>query len=338
MTTIKGSAHSVGNVARLALVASVCATVFLTGCGGKKEKDPTASQTAAKVNKEELTVHQINFVLQQQRGLRPEQMETASRQVLERLIDQEVALQKAEDMKLDRDPRVQQQVEAARRDIIARAYLERLGEGAAKPTGDEVRQFYESKPALFKARNVYNIQEIVVEATPQQLEALRPKLQAAKNATEIVEVLRADQVKFAANQAVRPAEQLPLQSLDAFAAMKEGDVRLDATPTGARIVVLAGVRSAPVSLEQATPAIEQYLLNDRKRELIASHLKQLRADAKIEYVGKFKEGAPVAGDPATATAAPVAADAAASVPVAAPAPAASGALDNSAITKGLGLK
>ena len=93
-------------------MAGVCAAVVLTGCGGKKDKEGVASQTAAKVNKQELTVHQINFVLQQQRGLRQEQMEPASHQVLERLIDQELALQKAEDSKLDRDPLVQQQLEA----------------------------------------------------------------------------------------------------------------------------------------------------------------------------------------------------------------------------------
>lgn len=352
MTINLGSSRTVGKVSRVALVASVCAAVVLTGCGSKKDKEEGASQTAAKVNKQELTVHQINFVLQQQRGLKPEQMEPASRQVLERLIDQELALQKAEDMNLDRDPRVQQQVEAARRDIIARAYMERIGEGVAKPSAEEVKQFYESKPALFKDRHVYNLQELVVEATPAQIDELRPRIQAAKNANEIVEALRAAQLKFAANQAVRAAEQLPMQSLDTFAKMKEGDIRIDPTPSGARILVLAGVRPVPVAFEQATPAIEQYLVNERKREQIASHLKQLRADAKVEYVGKFKDGAPaVAGaasgpvvltDPAASTVAdtPAAVPAAATAPAAAPAPApaASGGLDNSAITKGLGLK
>lgn len=352
MNIHQGKIRTLSKGPRLALVAGVCAAVVLTGCGGKKDKEALASQTAAKVNKEELTVHQINFVLQQQRGLRQEQMEPASRQVLERLIDQELALQKAEESKLDRDPMVQQQLEAARREIVARAYVERVGAGAAKPSADQVKQFYETKPALFKARAVYNLQEIVIEATPQQAAELKPKIQAAKNANEIVELLRAAGVKFGANQAVRAAEQLPLQSLDQFAAMKEGQVRVDNTPTGLRVVVLAGLRQAPVSLEQATPAIEAYLVNDRKRELVASHLKQLRADAKIEYVGKFKEGAPPATASADAGSAPgslvdsapsasVTAPAAAPAPAPAPAPSAapaSSGLDNSSITKGLGLK
>jgi hypothetical protein len=110
----------------LAAAAALAATLALIGCGGQ---DKAATQTAAKVNKEEITVHQINFVLQQQRNLRPEQAEAASKQILERLIDQELAVQKADDQKLDRDPRVVQQVEAAR----ARSWPAPTSKRSAKP-------------------------------------------------------------------------------------------------------------------------------------------------------------------------------------------------------------
>ena len=60
-------------------------------------------------------------------------------------------------------------------------------------------------------------------------------------------------------------------------------------PNGVQVVVLAGSRSQPVTEEQARPAIEQYLLNDRKRKLVEEDMKGLRAAAKIEYVGKFAE-------------------------------------------------
>ena len=89
---------------RVAAVAAAVVAVMLAGCGGESSKSDKASQTAAKVNKEEITVHQINFVLQRQQGLKPEQAEAASKQVLERLIEQELAVQKAQELKLDRDP------------------------------------------------------------------------------------------------------------------------------------------------------------------------------------------------------------------------------------------
>ncbi|MBW8894389.1 MAG: hypothetical protein JF617_20660, partial [Burkholderiales bacterium] len=51
------------------LLATLVAAAALVACGG--DKGDKASQTAAKVNKEEITVHQINFVLQRQPGLKP---------------------------------------------------------------------------------------------------------------------------------------------------------------------------------------------------------------------------------------------------------------------------
>jgi EpsD family peptidyl-prolyl cis-trans isomerase len=265
------------------------AAVLMAGCG--ETKDKPATQTAAKVNKEEITVHQINFALGKQRGVRPEHQEAARRQALERLIDQELTLQKSAELKLDRDPKVVQQIEAARRDIISRAYLERVGETAIRPTAAEVEKYYAEKPALFKERRIYNLQEIAIEATHDQVPALKAKLEAAKNVNEFIEYLKANDFRFAGNQAVRAAEQLPLTSLDTLARMSDGQTMLNPTPTGATVVVVAGSRSQPVDLQRASPAIEQFLLNERKRDIIARDLKALREAAKIEYVGTFAEGA-----------------------------------------------
>lgn len=319
---------------RVSLLAAVSAAVLLAACGG--DKGDKASQTAAKVNKEEITVHQINFVLQRQPGLKPEQAEAASRQVLERLIDQELAVQKAQEQKLDRDPRVVQQIEAAKREIIARAYVERVGESVAKPTNDEIAKYYNEKPALFKDRRIYSLQELQIEAKPEQFEVLRAKLGAAKNLNEFVDFLKANDFRFSGNQAVRAAEQLPLSSLDGISRMKDGDSMVSPAANGINVLFLVGSRSQPVDEARARPAIEAFLLNQRKAEVVQKDIKALRDGSKIEYVGKFAEAAASAPATApTAVPAPTASDAA--VPATAPAPAASG-LDPASISKGMGLK
>ena len=96
--------------------------------------------------------------------------------------------------------------------------------------------------------------------------------------------------KFTANQAVRPAEQLPLSNLDRFASMKEGQTAFSQTPTGATVLILVGSRSQPVDETQATPAIEQFLLNERKRKVVEEDLRALRSASKIEYVGEYAKG------------------------------------------------
>jgi hypothetical protein len=93
--------------------------------------------------------------------------------------------------------------------------------------------------------------------------------------------------------------------------------------------VLAGSRPQPVTEEQARPAIEQFILNDRRRKLVEDHLKELRSAAKVEYVGKFAEAA---------ASAPAVAGTASAPASAAPAPGASAPLTDADISKGLKLK
>lgn len=329
MIIMSRSAASVP-VRRLALACAVAVSLVAAGCGSDN-KDKPATQVAAKVNKGEISVHQINYVLQQQRGLRAEQAEQASRTALERLIDQELAVQKAGEMKLDREPSVVQALEAARREILARAYLEKVAEGASQPTAEEVTAYYREKPALFSNRRVYNLQEIAISAEKEQVGALEEQLKNAQSTSDFLDYLRSNNIRFAVNQASRAAEQLPLSMLEAFHGMKDGQALLVPSDTGAQAIVLVASREAPVDEARARPAIEQYLTNERKRRVVEQELKALRDGAEIEYVGKYAEAA---ASPATTTAAP------AQAPASAPGAAEAGGSDESAaINKGLsGLK
>ncbi len=283
--------------ARLGLpVLALAAAAMLAGCGAKK--DGAGGEVAVKVNKDEINVGQVTFLLAQQRNLRPEQTDAAGRQILERLVDQQLVVRKALDQKLDAEPGVQIALDLARREVLSRAYAERLGEGAPKPTPEEIKKYFNDKPALFSERRVYNLQEIGIEARPEQLAEIRERLAASKNTNEFVEYLKTSGLRFSGNQAVRSAEQLPFNTLDAVAKMKDGQAMIVPTPTGAQVVVLAGSRSQPVSEEQARPSIEQFLLSERRRKLIEEDMKAMRAAAKVEYQGKFATAAAAASMPA----------------------------------------
>lgn len=274
-------------VLTLATVASL--SLVLAACGGGKSEP--ASQPAAKVNQGEVTIQQINFVLAAQR-VKPEQGEVASRQILERLIDQELVVQKAKELKLDADPKVLQQIEVAKREVLTRAYADHIGQEVAKPTDAEIAQYYAERPALFKERRVYNLQELNIEASPEQVTALRARLASSKTLTEFIEHLRSQRLRFNGGQAVRAAEQLPLSVLDNVAKLKDGQSLVTASPNGLQVLYLQNSMSQPVDETRARPSIEQFLTNQRKAELASKQMKALRSAAKIEYVGKFAEKAP----------------------------------------------
>ncbi len=81
-------------------------TLGLTACGDKESKKPT-SQVAAKVNAEEISVHQINYVLSRTPALAnvpADKAPAVRREVPNKLIDQQLACQQAIESKLDRSP------------------------------------------------------------------------------------------------------------------------------------------------------------------------------------------------------------------------------------------
>ena len=303
-------------VSHRASASAVVLSAVLLGCGGPTTDAPT--QVAAKVNRQEVTVHQVNQQLQGRRGLSAEQLEAASRQALELLIEQELAVQQAKAAKLDRDPRVLMQLEVSRREILARAYRERVAAGAARPTDAEIRRYFESQPALFAERRVYTLHEMRIEATPPQVEAIKAQLRAGRSVAQVIDFLKTNGLAFVGQQVVRTAEQLPAASLSEFSHMKDGQTLLTPVPGGAQWVVLAGSRLQPMDEQRARPQIEQFLRNQATRTLIESDTEALRTAAKVEYMGAFAASV-------TGGATPVGS-------------AASAPLDTSNIRRGLGLK
>ena len=288
------------SILRIAAIAIAVSVGLLAGCN--KAGDKAATQTAAKVNKEEITVHQINFLLAQQRALPPEQAASASRQVLERLIDQELEIQQAQDKKLDREPRVVQQIEAARREIVARAYVDKISEGAPKPTQQEISAYFDANPALFKARRIYSFREVNIEATPDQVEALKIALPAAKTFADFLSYLDVNKIHYATAEAVRAAEQLPLAGIEQFAKLNDGQAVFTTRPGGAQVLYLVQSKVVPMDAQKAAPSIQQFLYNQRKLKLVADDLQTLRGAAKIEYMGDFTAAA--AKDPYRPASAP----------------------------------
>ena len=310
------------------LAVAAAATLVLAACGAKKEG---ATQVAAKVNGDEITVHQINFALQQQRNLRPEQAEGAQRQLLERLIDQQLAVQNAEKLKLDRDPQTVQMLEASRREILARRYIESIAEKAGKPSDDEVKKYYDAHPALFAQRKVYTLQRVDVSAAPDKRADIAAHAESAKTATEFTDWLKAQDIKFSTNPMTQAAESLPLQLVDKVAALKEGQSMPLPQQFGVSVLTLVSAQAAPKTFEESRAPIEQFLLADTRRTAVTAATKNLRDGAKIEYQGKFAASAPVAGTPA-----PQAAPTAATPPQPAASPASG--MDAATLQKGLGLK
>ena len=312
---------------------------LVVGCGDKKEgaatEEKAATQVAAKVDGTELTVHQVNYALQRIPNLDQEQTKAASLQVVRNLVNQEVIAQKALADKLDRDPMVVQALDAARRQILAEAYMSKKLGTPAEPTDAEVTDYFNLHPELFVKRKIYRLQEISIKAPKDKHDAIRNQLGASKTMNDFAEWLKAENLPIKAAQGVKPAEQLPLEMLSQLAKMPDGQAMVVNSPDGLLVVVLADSQAQPVTLEQAKPAIARMLQTQARQKAAKTELDALKAAAKIEYLGEFV-------DAGKEEAVPVAPAATAPAAEAAPAPApadAAPAADADAISKGMsGLK
>lgn len=277
------------NIISILLIPSVALGV--AACGSKEtEKQKPATQIAAKVNSGEISVHQLNYVLTRTPGAGAASAEMAPkirREVLDRLVDQELAIEKAIEKKLDRSPEVLLALENARREILARAYVEQVTGAGPKPTIEEAKKYYAENPALFAERRIYNIQEIVLPATAGITPELRGMVEGGKQMEEIANWLKGKGIKFAAGSATRAAEQIPLELLPKIHPLKAGQSLILEGPQTVTVMRLAGAQAAPVSEEAALPRIQQFLGNQRAAEMAKQEFKSLKANAKITYMGEF---------------------------------------------------
>lgn len=286
--------------ARAAVAPVVVLTVVaLSGCNNSR--GAAATQVAVKVNKDEITVLQINEQLARlPSGISADQLDPATRRLLSSLINQQLLVQQAIERKLDRDPQVLGALESARLNILAQAYVQRVIAPQAKPTDQEVRQYYTENPALFAERKIYRLQELSIEANEEQEKAIERAAVSAKSLKQVADFLHERKIAFSADSGVRTAEQLPLAQLPQIAQLKQGQVLV--FPAGKNHLTALEVvvsQAQPVDDKKAAPAIEQFLANHKREELAVNEVKRLRDAAKIEYVGDY---AKYAAEPVAAAA------------------------------------
>lgn len=295
---------------------SLLAATLLLGLSacGKKDDKAAATQVAAKVGSEEISVHQINQVLSRSNtaGATPEAVQAMSREVLEKLIDQQLAVDQATEKKLHRSPEVVAQIEAARRDILTRAYMQQVAASLPKPSPEEIKKYFAEHPQLFSQRRIFNVQEIVIPAAPGIADQLRAYASTNKPIEEIAAALKSKDIKFNGGSATRAAEQIPLDLLPQVHALKDGQSTVLENGKSVTLLHLVSSQTAPIDEASAQSRIEQFLSNQRTNEALVANIKQLRANTQITYMGEFAKApeSAVANTPAVPA-----------IPVSEPAPA-----------------
>nr|WP_070224639.1 MULTISPECIES: EpsD family peptidyl-prolyl cis-trans isomerase [unclassified Janthinobacterium] len=276
----------------------VLAVAGLSACGNKEKKP---GQALASVNGEEITVLQLNEEMQRANVQAPQQ-EAASKQLLESLIDRQLLQNEAAKDKTDRDPKVVQAIERAKALIVAQAYMQKRIGTIARPTKQEVEEYFQKNPQFFSERKQFDMRELVI-ASADMNDQLKAAMDSAKTLDDVAAWLEAHKVKFARTQLSRTSADLAPELSAKLLSMPKGQLFIIREGDRTLLISLADIRDNPATLAQAAPQIEQFLFNKKNKDAADAELKRLRAAAKIEYLGK--DGPPAAASAAASAAAPV---------------------------------
>ncbi|MCX8521392.1 MAG: EpsD family peptidyl-prolyl cis-trans isomerase [Rhodoferax sp.] len=277
----------------VAWVSLALGSLALSACGEHAARPLPATQVAARVGNEEISIHQINSVLAQENANHPQPQPTPvkSRAILENLIDQQLAIDQALANQLHRTPEVMAQLDAARREVLAAAYIRQFAASLPPPELQEAKRYYTEHPELFAQRRIFNIQEIVTPNTPDVLARLQAMAAANSALEDAMHWLNSHKIAFQPGAATRAAEQIPLALLPRMHALKDGQNAVFATPTTITLLRLVGSRTVPIAEADALPRITRFLGNQRMADAITAQMKTLRSKTQVEYLGEFQNPA-----------------------------------------------
>lgn len=280
-----------------AIASLIVASLCMGGCN--RDKKP-ATQVVVSVDGVDISVYQLNDAVTNLPGINADNAEKARREILRRLIDQQLAVARAQESGLDKSLQVVQAIESAKREILSRAYLEKVTSTVPKSTDDEAKAYYKANLQLFAERRIFSLEEIGVPVEAITLEALAA-LSANKSMEDIAKALTDQKMKFSANTSAKAAEQLPLVLLPKIQAMKDGETQFFQGKGTTSIMHMVASKPAPVGEAAALPKIRQFLDNQKSGAVIETEIKNMRAKAKIVFTAgreNLGDAKPLANVPA----------------------------------------
>lgn len=270
---------------QLKLAVLIIFPLLLWACGNAQEstgKKP--GQALASVNGSEITILQLNSELARA-GVRADQFEAASKQILESLITRQLIVDEAVRTKLDRTPEVMQARERANAQAIAQAYLQQITSRLDKPSQAEINDFYQRNPGYFEKRKQFDL-TIVRIALNDLNKELKTVLDTAESIDEVTTWLDKQGTQYTRNVVLRSTADLPSNIVNMMLEKGKNHIFVMQERTHNLLVAINVIKENPLSLALATPQIEKFLINQKYKHASEEEINRLRSSAKIEYFGE----------------------------------------------------
>lgn len=267
------------------LSVALVAFAVLVSCSDGATND-TVGQVAARVNGKEVTLLQVSNALEKDPVIESESVDDRTWRVAQEVVQRELLVQQAEKNQIHRRPEVMQAIEAAREGILARSYLEHLFAGVAPAGLEEVKRYYAEHPELFAQRRIYHYAELLVDKG-LSLEKITEQLSKSKSLGDVIAWADQQQVDYATRESLQSAESIEPEILKVLHGLTPGQLGSVGSDDGTYVVHLFTGVERPITLEQATPAIQEKLTNQAREQALSEEMKRLMLTAETQWLGQF---------------------------------------------------
>ena len=267
---------------RFAPCAAILAPCILAlaGCGGEAK---APGQVVAKGDNFEITVQEFDQTLRQIPPVTREAVAPMRRSVLDNLISEKLLAEAAQNANLDKDMAVSQDLEAARRAVMARAYVRSLVGAAYQPDDSAIAQFYNAHPAQFAQRQRLTLNELAIDADTPHILAYVKSFDAGGLAT-LGKALVADGMAVTPAPVQRFTDEVMGDSARQAAQMSPGARVTYQTQSKLHFAEVGTVSPAPLPLDSARPRITAALIAERNIGIVKGALAKIKEDRHVTIV------------------------------------------------------
>lgn len=257
----------------------VIAAAGFAACGNKDKK---AGQALVRVNGVDITVLQLNTELQRV-NVQAGKQEAANKELLESMIDRQLLVEEAMHSKIDRTPEVVQDIERAKSEIIAQAFLRSITSGVDKPSSAEISDYFQNHPELFSNRKEFVLTQLIIP-NKNFSDELSSFINAAKTPEDVAEWMQKHGVQYTRRQAIRSSTDLAPEVVTKLLGLPKGQLFIVSEGDDRVLNAIVDIKDSPINEVNATPLIEQFLTNEKRKSAVRLELANLRSMAKIEYL------------------------------------------------------
>lgn len=261
--------------------------ILLVGCEDTAPK--TNTQVAATVNNAEITVHQLNQAIDSmgEKALGSDQ-QVLRQAVLQNMIIQTLMEQEADKADLDREPHVMQSVEAAKRQVLASAYVQQFATISPSISDAEIEKYYSANTDLFANRKLYIYEQVTLQSDISKFDDVQKKLQQIENLTDLTGWLKKNAIPFKAITEAKTSENIPQNLRKALSTLDIGQVGFINLADGLVVIEVKEKQRQPVELEMVSSAIKDHLKSQQRKAQVERMVNSLKQDAVIKYSEDFE--------------------------------------------------